>query len=185
MAKRIFLDIDGVMGDWDNAVLDCMGIKYKAKIESAIENGIQLTEMFPDIRKTLDKYTHSFWKSIKPLPWAHELYKRAFQLGDVAFLTSSGNFKKRPGYVSDGAKGKVLWVAEHFPDSRLLITRDKYMCASPQSILIDDTTEKLEKFEDYGGHTFLWPNQYKIMNNRPGFETVMRELERKIVGMGN
>ena len=64
-----------------------------------------------------------------------------------------------------------------------MISRYKEMAASPKSILIDDTYSNLERFESYGGHTFLWPDQFRMIDGDEPFEDVYSKLEKKILGM--
>jgi hypothetical protein len=105
------------------------------------------------------------------------------KLGEVAFLSSGGNIHRRTEGVGIANYGKTQWVAKNFPDSSLILTREKYLCASSNTILIDDTEKKIKQFANYGGNTFHFPHPYKIIDGELEFQDVLKGLERKIERM--
>ena len=104
--------------------------------------------------------------------WAKRLYtdlnKRT---KDFCFLTSPSN---NPVCAS----GKIKWLREHFgKDFRnFLIGANKYLCAGPNSLLIDDNEKKCKKFEEYSGNTFLWPNLLKLIDGDIDVDDTFEEL---------
>lgn len=119
----------------------------------------------------------SWWENLEKLPWADELVERMKRLGEVAFLSSPGNLPKWPKSVPDAAKGKMLWVLKYFPDTPLILCHKKELCASPNTILIDDSEKKVKSFISSGGKSFLWPNQYKIMDGETELDEIFEKIE--------
>ena len=59
--------------------------------------------------------------------------------------------------------GKLEWIHDHFPDwmhRQYAITPRKHLFARPDSLLIDDYHENIERFKAHGGHGILVPRPW-------------------------
>lgn len=183
--KQIFVDLDGVVANWEKRAIEVLGMDLDSTIK-ILKNGTDLEdicEVHP--WEILDKKHDEFWNELELFPWAYEMIEKLQTLGEVSFLSSGGNIYRRPEGVGNAALGKTIWVSDKFKeyDVPLILTKHKYFCAGLDSILIDDTLEKIEEFENYGGHSFLFPHPYKILDGDLEFDDVMSGLEKKIISM--
>lgn len=176
MRPRMFIDLDGVVANWEGMAIRLCGLDEK-EIVPRVKRGENLEDIFPRLWDVLERRHDDFWDKLELYPWSEELYERAQQYGEVAFLSSGGNLHRRTDSVGYANYGKTRWVARNFPDAKLILTREKYLCAGPTSLLIDDTEKKLRKFEEYGGKIFHWPNAYKILEGEIDINDLYRRLD--------
>jgi 5'(3')-deoxyribonucleotidase len=178
MRKRTFIDLDGVVANWEKSAMVILGANEEKYIP-LLKEGNSLRDYFPNQWEVLDSKTEEFWLGLEKLPWADELIELALKYGDVAFLTSGGNVYERTNGVADAAKGKTIWVDRHFSKYGipLIITKHKNFCAYPNSILIDDTLKNIEKFEEGGGTGYHFPQIYKLLEEDIDIKQVFGELE--------
>ena len=179
---RIFIDLDGVVANWEKRAAQYLGVE-EIQIGKELKGGADIEKFYPQLRDIILEAGREFWEGIDPLPWAEELYNLAQNYGEVAFLTSGGNFKRNSQFVADANAGKVYWVALNFPQSQLILAREKWLCASENSILIDDTKNKITKFIQYGGQGFHWPHPYIIKDEEYPIKQVLGDLESKLIEM--
>ena len=175
----IFLDIDGVIGNWLQNVCNTFDIdlndedlrnklKNGEKIENYIEGGED--KMWEEI----DKKGSEWWEDMELFPWSRTLRNKLKKEGKVCLLTS-------PPRNPEATVGKINWIKKHFKDTNnFLIGKNKYFCASPKSILIDDSEKKINKFEEAGGNIFLWPNSLEILDGKVKIEELYKEVMEKI-----
>ncbi len=182
MVSRIFYDLDGVNVDWEGRAIEILGLN-KAKIMSELKSGKKLEDIYPQIYEKIEESGTDFWTGLELYPWAQELINLGRKYGEVAFLSSGGNIHRRTNAVADANAGKTRYVAKNFPGIPLILTREKYLCANPNAILIDDTKEKVDKFRDYGGVGFNFPHPYKIIDKDIELKTVLRDLEKVLSTM--
>lgn len=149
MIKTIYLDMDGVVADFESRYHEMFGKtpsdSRDSKEFSPNWTKFVLSEQF----KTLD-----WW------PGGQELIKfteevRKLELGvDIQMLTSSGGQK----FHAEVAQQKVFWLCQKgipyfaniVPGRRL-----KSNYASPETILVDDTEDVIDAFNKAGGHGIL------------------------------
>jgi 5'(3')-deoxyribonucleotidase len=170
---RIFIDLDGVLSDFEKAAcklcdldIEDPGVREHLKSGGRIDKYVSDDDMWAKINEEGSK----FWENLELFPWAKDLYNTMKKKSDlVAFLTS-------PSYEPDCAAGKVKWITKNFDTTDFIITPEKHFCATPNSILIDDSQAKLDKFAKYGGNTFLWPNSLVFEDNNKNSEKVIEDL---------
>lgn len=126
----IALDLDGVCFDWDGHA-KALGL----------------------LAKNIDSFGYDFWSTIPLFPWAMELYESLKKIAPVVILTSPSNNPK-------SCEGKHFTITKHFKTRDFLIGGCKWACAKPNSILIDDSLDKIERFAMAGGKTALFKKEY-------------------------
>ena len=120
-------------------------------------------------------YTNKLSINSPPSPWADKLIKEMEELGQVYILTS-------PGECTSAATGKMNWIKKHFPEyiTKFICTKDKWMCAAKNRILIDDSEKKIRKFRERNGHAFLWPNDLKLLDGDIDVDETIEKLKAEI-----
>lgn len=177
--NRIFVDLDGVVVDFLHGYCKLAGVSDKdPDVRSMLKNYESLrdiprqwaNEKLVD-QRILDAKA-KFWENLKPLPWCDYLFKELERTGkEVYILTSVGKFK-------DGASAKLHWVQQHMPQfnsKHIIITKEKYLLATSESILIDDLSKNTGPFEEHKGYIWHWPNQYKLLD---GDINIITEIEK-------
>jgi len=152
----IYLDMDGVCTDFVSAALRLHGVEPEAflarwpegQFDMATVMGISQNAFW----KPIGKAGHEFWTGLEAYPWFIELFGVCNQIADVAFLTS-------PSLDPFAASGKVAWLQERFGTGfrAYNITNQKWRCARPNAILIDDHPDHCTEFREHGGQAVLFP----------------------------
>lgn len=164
---RILLDLDGVLADFNSAMLEVLGYSPTNPdiISVAMENSGDISA-HPKIGchrfwTQFDSLSSEWWAGLKLLPNAKHLISTMNNISsgpNNVFICTS------PGQSGHAAKGKIEWVRKHFPSmtDKIVITTKKFLCANPSTILIDDSPNKVDAFREFGGIGVLWPNQYLL-----------------------
>jgi 5'(3')-deoxyribonucleotidase len=179
MKKTILLDMDGVIMDWNSQVLKLLGLDNDMEVKERMFNGENLEEIVKNFDSKLNFRDENFWKNIQPFEWALDLYSSLQKEGDLYILTSPGKFSKRgANFLISAISGKLRTLENYFPDSKPIFGNEKYLCANKNAILIDDHPEKIRKFKEYGGETFLWPHEYHVRDL--GYDVVKNSCLKQI-----
>lgn len=98
-----------------------------------------------------------FWRDLSKYPWSAQLINRLQELGDVVFLSS-------PSRDPKSAAGKLQWIETNFPnearDYILAPSDHKWRAASPTGILIDDSQDNIDDWNEHGGVGLLFPQPW-------------------------
>ena len=158
MNKIVYVDLDGVIANLLKATYNL--IKDKQHFIDNYDPQLDLIDANPEWEKfvwtEIEKAGYEFWENLEKYDYADKLIFELEKLGQVIFLTSVGNSDKYPVRCANAAKGKILWIKKYFPNRKTIITKEKFLCASENRILIDDLTKNTEEFIKYGGKAFLW-----------------------------
>lgn len=156
---RIFLDIDGVMADWLGGVCKLLSIDDSDETvrQTIMNDGLQAIVSKKDMWKAVDKAGEDWWASLQLFSWSRDLwnYCRDLSNGEVYFLTA-------PSHRSSCLAGKHTWIRRNFKTDRFVITSHKHLCATQNSVLIDDRENKVNSFTEAGGTGLLFPHHYLI-----------------------
>jgi len=135
---HLFLDLDGVLADFDAGARKVLGMS-----PDAFEAKYSKREFWRRLARAKD-----FYATLPLLPDAMELFGAVKHL-EPTILTGLplGNW---------AAPQKVKWAAEHFPGTKIITTmaRDKYRHMTGMDVLVDDRSDHRSKWEDAGG-TFI------------------------------
>ena len=170
---RILVDIDGVCGNFNKSSCKICDIDIEDdEVRKHLKGGGRIDKFISD-EEMWDKINEAgedFWADMELLPWARDLYNTLEKKGDLlAFLTS-------PSDNPICAAGKIKWIKKHFDTKNFIITPRKHFCATPNSILVDDTQKKVDQFIKYGGNAFLWPNSLSFEDGDKEIEKVIKDL---------
>lgn len=173
---RIFCDVDGVVAFWEKSAAKTLNVDLEDKeIREQIKGGKKIESFVGGDDKMwpmIDKEGVDWWANMEKLPWADRLFEELTKATkDFSFLTS-------PSSNPICAQGKIMWLKKHFGEDfrDFLIGRNKHLCASSVTLLVDDNKGKCKKFRKYGGHTFLWPNPLELLDDEKKLEKTFDEL---------
>jgi 5'(3')-deoxyribonucleotidase len=158
----IFVDLDGVMVDWLGGIRELAG-KPDSIYDSIRQNHSSLNyktvnEIYggrPVLDDLQKQCTHEWWLNLRQFEYANFLITRLSSEFPVAFLTS-------PGKSTTSASAKLEWQKTNYPAIPILIGKYKYLAASESKVLIDDDKWQLDNFEEHGGFSVQWPNQFAL-----------------------
>lgn len=151
----IFLDMDGVVSDAHQAFLKVIDREDLIKDYPAGEFEVYKAAGVSDkvMWRKVAEAGRELWSEMRMFPWAHELYEKLGELGEVVFLTS-------PSWDPDSLAGKLEWL-QRFTKQKdfrnYSMTSMKYLLAGPNTVLIDDRVESCDKFRAAGGEAILFP----------------------------
>jgi hypothetical protein len=133
--SHLFLDLDGVLADFDAGARKVLGMSPKA-----FEAKYSKREFWRRLARAKD-----FYATLPLMPDAMELFDAVKHL-EPTILTGLplGNW---------AAPQKVRWVAEHFPGTKIITTmaRDKRDHAKEGDVLVDDQLKHRHLWEEVGG----------------------------------
>ena len=133
--RRLYLDCDGVLADFDKGAMAILGMKPKA-----FEHRHGLGRFWQKLAQAPD-----FYFSLPLLPDAMQLYEAVKHL-DPIILTGlpRGNW---------AADQKMRWAEKHFPGVRMItcMARDKRNHAREGDVLVDDNDKFRHLWEQASG----------------------------------
>ena len=179
----VLLDMDGVVANWIDPTCRVCGLDVKnAKIRSIFnKDSVKVNNDIPDFESKIEEAGYNFWRTLPLLPWAKGLYHTMTQFAQVAFLTSPTTF-------SQCYHAKREWVKQHFDSEKVVLTTEKYLCASPWRYLIDDSLDNVKAFKSHGGHAYHWPNYIDIVDNKRNIdmitENIINDIKRLKLKLG-
>lgn len=101
-----------------------------------------------------------FWTGLKFTKDAPELLDYLYSLEIPLFLLTSPTL--------NNAGWSQKWIRNNLPgffhDKRYLIGPTKWVCATPDSLLIDDAEKNIIPWNKAGGIGLLWPKPWNYMN---------------------
>ena len=169
----VFLDMDGVIVNWDEGVCKLFSNYYEWKPEhKSICDALNITksQLWSKVRST-----KGFWENLQPYPWLDELLD-VLNDYEVHICTSPG--------ICDAETfhGKATWINKYLGskfNKNFVLTPNKWMLAKPDRILIDDYDKQITPFKEAGGHTILFPQEWNSNshNSHRKIEYVKEKLE--------
>jgi len=158
MINKVFLDMDGVLVDFNRRVCEIFNFPYPPK----------KYDFFEEIREKVNTIcTAAFWELLDWKPDGKEILKTIedFYFNEEIYLLTC------PMPNPDSWTGKRLWVERNMPDykNRLIVTpASKEIFAYHDILLIDDKDSNVLDFRAAGGEAILiarpWNTLRKIKN---------------------
>jgi len=161
--KKIFLDLDGVLVDFIGGMLEWFNINPDVYYKNTPPGHWKITPR-KHLKLNMSKevfwanLTYEFWSNLKPTSYMTAILNELDQL-EMAILTASN---------INAASGKLFWVKKHLPsiwkDGKILICRNKSVCANRNAILIDDCDKNIDNFIKAGGQAILFPQRWNRLH---------------------
>jgi len=139
--RRLFLDLDGVLADFDKGVKSALGVA---------PGDLHPREMWP----ALARVQCGFFRTLEPMPDAALLWAHCCAYDSVTILTGMpmGQWAEPQ---------KRAWCSERLglSDARVItcMARDKHKYCSPGAVLVDDNESNGEAWVQSGGHVCAAP----------------------------
>ena len=180
--NRIFLDLDDVLNDLTMSTLRTLGCNIK---EYDPAWGWDIVKAANSCHPLRNFTPRSFWESISRRHWATRpksqlcdwLVRRCENLvgrDSVYVLTS-------PTKDPDCLAGKLEWIHANLPEwmhRQYMVGPHKHLCASPDSLLIDDRDKNVEEFASSGGWSILVPRPWnRQARERDDVDRISRLLD--------
>ncbi len=179
---KIFLDLNGVLVDLAGGLLRLYpGGEHDGYIRR-LKDGEKYRDVLSGCWNRVSLNPREFWDNLKVFPWADRLVSTCSEYGRVGILTSVGIHSEDPNEISNAYAERVRLVYKYFGGLSLppIFTSGKYMLAGENSILVDDTEEKLDSFREERGYIFLWPNQFHISDGEEPIKKVLGRLKETL-----
>ena len=148
MTNTFYLDMDGVVADWDAGAARILGGPLREKLvnghyKNTAEEWLKLRNQ------------HRMYRDLPLMPWANTLVDLARQYRDrlgweLKFLTAVPQNDDMPWAFTD----KVYWAMERFPDIPVMFgphSTDKYKHCRTGDILVDDRSDNCASWTSAGG----------------------------------
>jgi len=158
-----YVDMDGVVADLMSSIIEVVYSKDavtpvlrgwpKGVYDMAEAIGQSESKIWSAVRHE----GTNFWRDLKRYAWANPFVNQLQELGDVLFLSS-------PSRDASSAAGKLQWITDNFS----LMARDyvftpkdhKWRLAGPTSILVDDSQDNIDDWNEHGGIGILFPRPW-------------------------
>ena len=156
MVKTVFLDMDGVLCDMVTASLKANNMKEGhddiTQWNIAAIAGISRTQFW----KNIDKVGVDFWANLEPYSWFKRIRDEIRKLPpEIKTYICTSPTRSHHSYA-----GKRLWLNKYMPYTPSFFGKNKFMLAGEGRLLIDDSDENCEKWVEYGGEAFLFPQPW-------------------------
>jgi hypothetical protein len=140
---KLYLDMDGVFTDFDQAVEKLGPEPAKGLVKDAPEADKQV------MYKAIEDAGESFWADMEWTKDGKDLWEIVEKFNPV-LLSSPGKFQWAPS-------GKQQWVKKNLPGTSLFLSDSKseYIDPYEMSILIDDSKNNTGGWEEHGGEAIL------------------------------
>ena len=155
-ATKCFLDMDGVLTDFNRAMANALEKKLPDPWPAG-EDCMTALNVPEDVFWWHCGY-YAFWHG---MPWMPDgkiildICEQAFGKRNVYICTS-------PTTDGQSARGKMSWLRANMPyySRRFLITPVKEAAANPQTVLVDDSLKNVMAFTQAGGKGVLVPRAW-------------------------
>jgi 5'(3')-deoxyribonucleotidase len=154
MSKILYLDLDGVLADFDEHASHLIAKSGKKIVTDS------------DFYDVITEDEHFFF-NLKPTPYAFKLWEAAHKVSDnIQILTALPSGQAFKNVMVD----KRRWVAKHF--SRTIkvnfgpFSHDKWKHAKRGDILVDDKKSNIEEWRRLGGGIGILHYNYETTINK-------------------
>ena len=155
--RKIFLDMDGVLADFNGGVRKLCGIE-PIKQPATPEEDARLW-------KAVRKVPH-FYDKLEPLPGSVEMFRKIREaFGDRCSILTG--IPRPDNRVRFARKDKIAWVRRILSDDVAVhvvyrVDKPKY-CSGKECILIDDFSKNLREWEAAGGTGLLFTGPEAVL----------------------
>jgi 5'(3')-deoxyribonucleotidase len=169
MNRAILCDVDGVLANFVNGVIESHDMPLTHDEYATWDHhrvlGIADEKFWEPTREA------GWWESLLPYSWSVNLIVELESIAPVVFTTTTSACSKCPSE-------KVNWLRDWgflgTMATNYMIGPKKELMARPETILIDDSDDNVEKFIHAGGNAILFPqpwnkNRHLIKTDRVAY----------------
>lgn len=147
--RTIYLDMDGVMADFETAASTCLGTPYIDTLD-----GVN-AHLYPASQWAQLSNIPNYFRYLPKMPLADQLMMLAKRFRDemdwdLYMLTAMPH----DGTLPDGFQDKIDWMAYYYPGVRVRFgpySKDKQQHCKPGDILVDDRVINCDQWTAVGG----------------------------------
>jgi len=156
--EKIYLDMDGVLADFDRGIRELCGAEPADQNNSTEEEDARV---FAAVRSQ-----EHFFRRLEPVPGAKDLFDTLYAAyGDrVEILTGVPSPRRN---LPEAGEDKVIWVREHLSETvKVNLVRrveKKNFCTGKNCVLIDDLENNIVAWKQHGGTGILYKNAKQAM----------------------
>lgn len=172
--KIVYLDIDGVLANFNKAAFRALGLEYKPDHPVLKE-----WHWYKYFGLTFDQLnevcTSDFWVNLEWTPDGQEILHLVEDNFDNIYLLTT----PMPNYQS--YDGKIKWVKANLPRyfrKTIITMAPKHLLAKPNTLLIDDKDSNCEEFNEAGGSAILVPRSWNMSWMYNTLDIVTMAMER-------
>lgn len=147
----IYLDMDGVLADFDR------GVRELCHMEALSQNGKRDARRDDLMWQAIRQVGH-FYDKLELLPGAKELFDQIYQkYGDQCEILTGIPRPERG--IETAGPDKIAWTRRYLSDRvkvNIVLRKEKIQyCAGPDSVLIDDRERTIREWRQAGGTGIL------------------------------
>jgi len=148
--KKIYLDMDGVLADFDRGVIELCGLIPQTQGKASREFDASLYDRMRDVGH--------FYAKIEPMEGAVEFFHQLYDkyTDKVEILSGRPKPEKR---IDDAHDDKIDWIHRIMSEDvvcNIVLRKEKIdYCTGPDCILIDDFYKNIDEWEAAGGTGIL------------------------------
>lgn len=153
---RIFLDLDGTIVDFVKGVCPLFGVTHDEIMGKWPPGEYDMTKVLgiteDEFFGVINGAGEDLWANLPMYDYGMDVYHFCKDIAPTFILT-------RPTGHSSSLAGKLRLMQRQFGSDfkDYVLTWKKELCASPDSVLIDDHVVNCTKFADAGGSAIVWP----------------------------
>lgn len=144
-----YIDMDGVLVDFVEGVCKAKNVENPYATSTFREYGIEKV-LGKDMWEGLEE---DFWANLPKSQIADDIVKVCIDFfgKDHCYIATS------PTLNIGCASGKKAWIKKYYPDfyEKVIIIKEKYLLARPNTLLVDDSDAKVSDFRLAGGYAYL------------------------------
>ena len=145
--NRIFIDMDGVLADFDG------GVEALCHIKPIPQDGVRPDDYDDKLWAAVKQIPH-FYDVLSPLPGAVEMFHLIYEQYKDRCEILTGIPKPVRG-IETAAEDKIQWtrrlLSKDIKVNTVLAKEKQLLCQGPEDILIDDFSKNIKRWEDAGG----------------------------------
>lgn len=170
--------MDGVLADWHASCAALLGMEFPDGLNGG---DYRIQQTFGISVERLREICHEeglpFWTEIPWTPFGRQLKRLMEALkmrGHIVGICTDAS------WTPYAPQGKHLWLHRHgFKDiGPRVLTREKWLLACKDALLIDDSESQVEQFREYGGNAVLVPRRWNYGGELPA-EVVAEHITTK------
>lgn len=145
---KFYIDLDGVLVDFNKGYYELTGKDLTGKFESG-----------PEFWKPIDDAGYEFWINLEWTKDGKQLWEYVKKYNPQILSAPSSQI--------DSRIAKMNWVKRELPGTKLILrsAKHKHEFATSDSLLIDDRPENIEKWVNVGGIGILHTSAKKTIND--------------------
>jgi hypothetical protein len=184
-AKTILFDMDGVLVECYAAFARIAGKKFPEEMVPGTYNLQQALGMSAEtLREKSAEEGLEFWTELPFTPFGARLRDYMWTLchnGHTVGICSDAS------WTPHAPQGKHIWLNAHgFKDlGPRVLTREKFLLARPNTVLVDDSEGQVNAFREHGGLSILVPRLWNCGGEQSAevtFQLIANEIQKTLSG---